>query len=212
MNWKGKAKMAKNRRGKFIVFEGIDGAGKETQANLLLTYFKRHKKPVEKLAYPDKRAKVGKLIYKYLYGTHILAPQAQFLLHLADFVKDQEKIRSWLNKGKTVIADRYFTSTLAYQGAQGFPTSKALLLAKTLDIVRPDLVIFLKVSPAISLRRKQKAKKLLDRNEKDKKFLGKVEKFYEKMIKSQTLAKWFLVEGERPKGEVFSAVKSVLKV
>ncbi|TSC74909.1 MAG: dTMP kinase [Parcubacteria group bacterium Gr01-1014_30] len=200
------------RRGKFIVFEGIDGAGKATQTKLLLTYLQKRRQPVEKLAYPDKKGEVGKLIYKYLHLQYGLSSQTQFLLHLADFAKDREKIRSWLRKNKTVVADRYFTSALAYQGAQGFSFNKALLLAKTFELVSPDLVIFLKISPKTSLKRKHKEKKLLDRNEKDKKFLAKVAKFYEKMIKNQTFARWLLVEGEAPKKEVFAAIKKELKL
>lgn len=198
--------------GKFIVFEGIDGAGTETQSKLLFSYLKKNKKPVERVTYPDKKGVVGKLIYGRLRGDYELTVEVQFLLHLADFAKDQEKIRNWLKQGKIVIADRYFTSTLAYQIAKGFPLSKALLSAKIFELLRPDTVIFLRVSSDTSIRRKYKEKRILDLHEKNKKFLKQVAGYYEKLIKNRIFAKWQVIDGEKPIKEVFGEIKKILKV
>jgi len=198
--------------GKFIVFEGIDGAGTETQSKLLFNYLKNRKKPVEKLLYPDKKGVMGKLIYKYLDQQHNLPTEIQFLLHLADFAKDQPRIKNWLKQGKIIIADRYFTSTLAYQGAKGFPLAKALLTAKIFEIVKPDTVIFLKVSPETSMLRKYKEKRRLDLHEANKKLLEKAAGSYEKLIKNQVFAKWKIIDGEKPIHQVFAEIKRILKL
>lgn len=199
------------KTGKFIVFEGVDGAGTETQSKLLFSYLKKRKKPVEKLLYPDKKGVMGKLIYKYLDREHNISPEIQFLLHLADFVKDQGKIKKWLRQGKAVISDRYFTSTLAYQGAKGFPPNKALLVAKIFELRKPDLVIFLKISPEISIRRKYKEKRRLDLHEANKKLLNQVVNSYEKLIKNKVFGKWKVVDGEKPIKQVFAKIKTILK-
>ncbi len=203
--------MAKNHHhGKFIVFEGIDGAGTETQSKLLFNYLRRRKKSVVKLLYPDKKGVMGKLIYKYLDKEHHLPTEIQFLLHLADFAKDQLRIKNWLKQGKIVISDRYFTSTLAYQGAKGFSLNKALLAAKIFELLKPDLVIFLKVSPETSIRRKHREKRRLDLHEANKKLLKQVAAFYKKLIKNQVFAKWKAIDGEKPIRRVFEEIKQIL--
>jgi dTMP kinase len=203
--------MKKNSR-KFIVIEGIDGAGSETQSDLLVEFFKKRKIPVEKLTYPDYSGSIGNLIHQFLHKKYEFSPEIQFLLYFLDFLKDKEKIKKWQKQGKIVIADRYFTSTLAYQGQKGISLKNALKIAKIFDLPKPDLIIYLKISPKTSVKRKFKEKKNLDRHESDKKFLGKVAKFYEKIIKKQIFGRWVMVNGEKPIKEVFSQIKKTLNL
>jgi len=195
-------------RGKFIVIEGIDGAGGETQSTLLFNFFKKEKISVERLTYPDYEEPIGRLIHEFLHKKYEFSPSTQFLLYLADFLKDKERIKKLLKEGKIVISDRYFTSTLAYQCLRGFSPEKALKIAKLLELPRPDLIIYLKVSPGISMKRKYKEKRNLDRNEKDKKFLGQLVKLYrETLIKNSVFGKWVIINGEKPIKEVFEEIK-----
>ncbi len=196
-------------KGKLIVFEGIDGAGTEVQSKLLLSYFKKQKRPVERLVYPDYQGPIGRLIHQYLHKEYDFSAEIQFLLYFLDFLKDQEKIKKLLKQGKTIIADRYFTSTLAYQGLKGFPVKNALKLAKIFGLSKPDLIIYLKVSPKISIKRKYKEKRSLDRHESDEKFLFKIARFYEKLIKNQTLGKWKVINGKKTIKEVGDEIKKI---
>ncbi len=195
--------------GKFIVFEGIDGAGGETQSNLLLKFFKKEKIPAEKLSYPDYRGPIGKLIHKFLHKKYNFSFELQFLLYFSDFIKDKEKIEKWKKEGKVIISDRYFTSALAYQGLKGFSLKDALKIFKIFDLPKPDLIIYLKISPETSIQRKFKEKRSLDRHEADKKFLEKLSKFYEKLIENQIFSKWVIVNGEKPIKKVFEDVKKI---
>jgi dTMP kinase len=195
-------------RGKFIVFEGIDGAGGETQTDLICDYLGKRK--VKKLSYPDYKNPVGKIIYEYLHQKYDLPVETQFLLYSVDFLKDAPKIRQLLKSGNTIISDRYFTSTIAYQGLRGFDIKKALKFAEIFDIPKPDLVIYLKISPEISAKRKYAEKGNLDRNEKDKKFLDKLTSFYGKLAKNSIFGKWRIIDGEKPINEVFEEVKKYL--
>ena len=204
--------MIKNHHpGKLIVFEGIDGAGCETQVKLLFDYLKRQGKSVERLYYPDYEGPIGKLIHQYLHKQYEFSVDVQFLLYFADFIKNREKINQWRKKGKIVICDRFFSSTLAYQGLRGFPIKKALELARTFKLPRPDLIIYLRVSPEVSMSRKYKEKKDLDRNEADKKFLKKVGDSYEKLIKGRIFSKWAVINGERSIEKVLKDIKKIVK-
>lgn len=198
--------------GKLIVFEGIDGAGAETQTNLLFNYLKKQKILVEKLQYPDYKGPIGRLIYQFLHKRYDFSVETQFLLYLTDFVKDKEKIVEWLREGKVVISDRYFTSAIAYQGVKGFPIKRALDFAKILELPRPDILIFLKALPEISIKRKLKEKKHLDRHEIDENFLRKLAKFYEKLIRNKVFTHWIVINGEKSIKEVFNQIKLKIKI
>jgi len=198
--------------GKLIIFEGLDGAGSESLSKALLNYFRRKKKPVRRIHYPDYSGPIGRTIHRYLHRKYDFPVEIQFLFYFVDFVKDVEKIKQWLKEGKTVIADRYFTSTLAYQGLRGFPQKEALDLARFFKLPRPDLIIYLKVSPDTSIERKFKEKRSLDRNEANRRFLARLAKFYEGLIRKQVFGKWVIVDGEKSVKEVFKEVKKLIKI
>ena len=141
---------------KFIVFEGIDGAGKTTQIKLLSARLKKRGIECYITAEPTDMP-TGKLIREALSGRvkTTTAEMADMFAH--DRVihnKDEEKgIDAHLNDGITVISDRYYYSSLAYQGSElGFETVAALNLDNP-DIRTPDICLFLDLSPEKSLER-----------------------------------------------------------
>lgn len=198
--------------GRLTVIEGIDGAGGETQSKLLLNFLKGKGLPVVRLTYPDYSGPIGRLIHEYLHRKFEFSTELQFLLYAADYLKDQDNIKKFLNDGKTVICDRYFTSALAYQGLGGFPIEKALKFAELFEIRKPDIIIFLRVSPETSMKRKHGEKKSLDRNESDRAFLGRVAKFYETLIGGQAFGEWVAVDGEKSIEEVSREVRKALEL
>jgi len=202
--------MAKTTKGKFIVLEGIDGAGVETNGKLLADHLRGKNIKVERVYYPDYEGPIGGMIHNYLHSRFDFSAEVQFLIYTADFVKDKERINKWLKEGKIVIADRYFSSTLAYQSIQGFPLKKLLQMAGILELPKPDLVIYIDVSPKISMQRKFSEKNSLDRNESNEKLLKTVGDFYKKLAKDNVFSKWAVVDGERPIEEVFEEIKTKL--
>lgn len=141
---------------KFIVFEGIDGAGKTTQIKLLSARLKKRGIECYITAEPTDMPS-GKLIREALSGRvkTTTAEMADMFAH--DRVihnKDEEKgIDAHLNDGITVISDRYYYSSLAYQGSElGFDAVAALNLNNP-DIRTPDICLFLDLSPEKSLER-----------------------------------------------------------
>ncbi|MCD6372733.1 MAG: dTMP kinase [Thermococcus sp.] len=145
--------------GKFIVFEGIDGAGKSTQAKLLGKWLEERGYEVVLTKEPTDTA-FGKLIRKLVLtggregiidGARI-SHEAEALLFAADRAEHVHKlIKPALEGGKVVISDRYFYSSLAYQWARGLDLDWLIDLNRF--AIKPDLVILLDLPVKESMKR-----------------------------------------------------------
>ncbi|MBE6584243.1 MAG: dTMP kinase [Ruminococcaceae bacterium] len=143
-------------KSKFIVFEGIDGAGKTTQINLLAAALSKHNIACSVTAEPTTLPS-GKLLRQALAGeipTTAMEMAEMFARDRVNHNVDKEQgIEKQLSDGITVISDRYYYSSLAYQGAElGFDAVSALNLENP-DIRTPDLCVFLDLTPEKSLER-----------------------------------------------------------
>ena len=145
--------------GMFIVMEGIDGAGKSTQAKMLADWFKNRGYEVVLTKEPTDTA-FGKLIRRLVLtggkegiidGARI-SHEAEALLFAADRAEHVNKlIGPSLKSGKVVISDRYFYSSLAYQWARGLDLEWLIDLNRF--AIRPDLVILLDLPVKESMKR-----------------------------------------------------------
>jgi len=195
-------------KGKLIVIEGSDGAGCGTQTELLKEKLNaKLSQPVLHIRYPNFNSPIGVTIHKFLHEELQLTPDMQFFIYSLDMIKDMKEIRNALEGGRIVLADRYFTSTLAYQCSQGFPIEKALKFADLFDIVKPDLIIYLKVSAETAMKRKQKEKVDLDLFERDLEFRKKVSKKYEELASKNIFGKWVIVDAEKTIEEVAKEIE-----
>lgn len=197
---------------RFVVFEGIDGAGAEEQSKRLLNFLQERKISAEMIEYPGYHNPIGKFIHKYLNKEFDLTPDAQALIHLSDMITDRDMIKTLLKQGKYVIANRYFTSTLAYQGYMGVKIEKLLKIAEMFELPKPEVVIFLRISADTSMERKLKEKNSLDRNESDKNLMENLAVFYEDLVKEQVFSNWYAIDGEKSREEVFEQVKKILRL
>ncbi|MBU0952872.1 MAG: dTMP kinase [Nanoarchaeota archaeon] len=197
-------------KGKFIVFEGIDGSGTETQSKRLFEYLLAHKTPANKVSYPDYEGPFTSLFEDYLYKKIDLNPETQLLIYATDMAKDREQIATWLSEGRIVIADRYLTSALAYQGANGLPVEFGLKFARLLKLPKPDVVFFLNVSPATSISRKLREKTNLDRHESNERYLKDVNSLYKKLATGKVFGEWKTINAEISADDVFQKIKDHL--
>ncbi|WP_124054398.1 dTMP kinase [Arcanobacterium ihumii] len=103
--------------GLFISFEGGDGAGKSTQVGLLAKWLEERGKEVVSTREPGGTELGAQIRNLLLHGDHV-SPRAEALLFAADRAHHVEsKIKPALARGAVVITDRYFDSSVAYQGA-----------------------------------------------------------------------------------------------
>ncbi len=143
-------------KGLFIVFEGIDGAGKSTQARLLAEALEREGKQVYITAEPTPLPS-GRALREVLGGKVKKTPCEIALMFAEDRVahnKDGEiGIEKLLADGVCIICDRYYYSSLAYQGSQCDYEWVRSLNTRCPEIRHPDLCIFLDLTPTESMKR-----------------------------------------------------------
>ncbi len=152
-----------------IAIEGIDGSGKTTVARFLEEELRKRGYDVVRFKEPTD-SKYGRKIRQILKERK-LSPKEVLELFLKDREIDvEENIVPALKSGKIVIMDRYYYSTIAYQGALGLDVEEIKKLNEKFP--KPDLVIVLDVSPETALKR-IKAKRKPDRFE-DLNYLSKV--------------------------------------
>ena len=143
-------------RGRFIVFEGIDGAGKTTQIELLEKHLQSLGRRVWRTAEPTESVSGG-LLRDALGGVSKRSACEMAALFVLDRifhnVNPVNGIEKMLADGIDVICDRYYYSSLAYQGSE---TDAAWVRDMNLncpEIRRPDLCIFLDLTPEQSMAR-----------------------------------------------------------
>ena len=146
-------------RGKFIVFEGIDGSGKRTQLDLLSAELARRGIAASKISFPNYSGFFGKLVAKFLNGEfgalHTVDPHFSALLYAGDRLEAKNFLDASLAAGQTILSDRYIASNLAHQGARVAPEKRAEFVRwlKQLEyeiyrLPAEDLVIYLQVPVA----------------------------------------------------------------
>ena len=139
-------------RGSLIVFEGVDGSGKSTQLALLAETMRAAGREVVETGEPY-NCEWGRKIRQMARSGQGVAPEQElewFLeqrrVHVRDLVGPS------LAAGRVVLSDRYFLSTVAYQGARGLD-AETLLAECEAEFPIPDLVLLLEIDAGSGLRR-----------------------------------------------------------
>ena len=143
-------------RGVLLALEGVDGCGKSTQAGLLATALRARGLEVVLTCEPTD-GPIGRHIREYFQGpTRELSAKEELNLFMADRREHvEEVINPALAEGKIVITDRYYFSSVAYQGALGLDPDRILVQNEILA-VRPDLTVILTLPVAQALARLSK--------------------------------------------------------
>jgi len=203
-------------KGKFIVFEGIDGCGKTTQINEIFKWL-----PTSKLISNDSSivktrepggsllgAKLRKLILSN-NKDNIPTNLTELLLYAADRTEHVTKIITpSLKNGDWVLSDRFSGSTLAYQG-YGRNIDKEII--KQLEIIacqgqKPDITFFLDISVEESLARREN--QIPDRIESEGvNFLRKVNIGFKKIAQENN---WIVISASNNKRNITTTIKNTL--
>lgn len=142
--------------GRFIVFEGGDGAGKSTQLARLKTVLLNDGWVVTNTAEPGGSPAGERIRSIVLDPESVLSPRAEALLYAADRANHVEYvIRPALARGDVVLSDRYVDSSIAYQGHGRRLGGNDIgeLSTWATGALRPDLTIVLDINPAVGLVR-----------------------------------------------------------
>jgi len=141
----------------FITFEGIDGVGKSTQLDMLEKHLIAQGKEVVRTLEPGGTELGQEIRHLLLHRKGDVAPRSEALLYAADRAHHVEtKIKPALASGKVVLSDRYFDSSVAYQGA-----ARELDVQEVKDIslwaidrLLPDLTVLLDLPAQEAMNRR----------------------------------------------------------
>lgn len=146
---------------RLIVIEGLDGAGTTTQARRLVEHLNARGTKAHATREPSD-GPVGRLIREMLTGNHAIEGQTLSqgtfgLLFAADRLDHlQREVEPHLAAGTLVVSDRWYHSSLAYQGTGA---DRDWILTLNARARRPDLTIFLKVRPEVAAQRRAAARR-----------------------------------------------------
>ena len=154
-----------SNRGRFIVFEGIDGSGKTTQARILAEALEKKGRIVRLTAEPTDLP-TGRALRDALGGRVSKSECEMAVLFVQDRIahniQPTDGIAALLESGVDVICDRYYYSTLAYQGqSTDYAWVKAMNL-RCPEITKPDLCIYVDLLPEQSLERISKGRESVE--------------------------------------------------
>jgi dTMP kinase len=190
------------RKGRIVVIEGMDKAGKTTQSRVLVSALRNKGKLCASLDFPDYSTPIGREIKSFLDGKRDYPDETKLMLLSANRWERKETIDRMLSNGTILVMNRYYHSNLAY----GLSKNLELDWLMTLDrgLPKEDLCIVLEIRPTISESRSQHAGDLF---ENDKDLLKNVYKNYRKLAK---LFNWKIINGERSKEEVSSDILNMV--
>ncbi|MDI9818197.1 MULTISPECIES: dTMP kinase [unclassified Legionella] len=175
--------------GRFIVVEGLEGAGKSTAIETIRQYLSRFV-PELVLTREPGGTRIGEIIRQLIKERiegETLDPRSELLLLYAARVQLVEQaIRPALQKGGWVLADRFELSTFAYQGGGRHLDKQMIanLSSFCLQGFQPDLIFFLDIEPEEGLNRVKK-RGAFDRMEKESlQFFTDIYDSYQELIKT----------------------------
>jgi dTMP kinase len=191
-------------KGKFIVFEGLDGSGLSTQSSLLKNYLVKKGK-IAVLTKEQTDSVIGGLIKSALKKDFSTPPLALQLLFAADRAHHLEKeIEPALKEGKVVISDRYIFSTLAYGSLDIDLEFLKLINSK---FRKPDLTFILDCKPEVCLSRIVGERFHLELFEQKEK-MEKIRKNY--LALKDYFPNVFVIDSNRKIEEVFEDIRKIV--
>lgn len=155
----------------FITFEGIDGVGKSTQLDLLQQWLEGRGQEVLRTLEPGGTELGQEIRHLLLHRKGDVAARAEALLYAADRAHHvATKIRPALAEGKVVLGDRYFDSSVAYQGAaRELDVDEVRNISLwAVDNLIPDLTVLLDLDAQAAIQRRNKTGTEPDRLEREK--------------------------------------------
>ncbi len=189
-----------------ISFEGIDGAGKSTQARKLKEYLEERGLDAVLLREPGGTS-LGEAVRDLLLREEPLPLTELLLFEAARSELVGRLIRPLLDEGKVVILDRFTDSTLAYQSyGRGLDANLVEELNRTAaQGLVPKLTILIDLEPHIALSRKRDKNRFENAD-----FIRKVREGFLEIARKE-MERFYIIDGNRPPSAVFEEVKKAVE-
>jgi dTMP kinase len=184
----------------FIAFEGIDGSGKSTQVKMLSDYLSARGHKVYTTFEPTD-SPIGTTIRNIF--SHKMEADHRVIagLFVADrldhLLNKRNGLLQKLEEGYTVITDRYYFSSYAYHGTHMSMDWVIEANAMSADLLRPDLNIYIDVSPEVSMNRIQKGRTSTELYETLDNLRNVREKYFQAFEKQKYCEKIAIIDGNR---------------
>lgn len=203
--------------GKFIVIEGLDGSGKTTQIRLLSARLRSIGRAVAETAEPTASA-TGGLIRDALSGFTPRTGTEIAALFMADRVAHNVNpvngINVMLAQGRDVICDRYYYSSLAYQGVVSDPDWVFHINVDCPQIRKPDLCIFLDLDDEACIRRMEQGRSYREIYENENTLIAVRRRYFDAFRRLEGRDNIRIVNADRTvdevAGDIFAAVEELL--
>lgn len=200
-------------RGRFIVFEGLDGSGKSTQIDLLCERLKKDGRNVVKTAEPTMLT-TGGLIRDALAGNYPRSPEELSALFLADRIahnlNPKNGIIKLLAEGADVVCDRYYYSSFAYQGMDCDLDWVIKMNIGCASVTKPDVCFFIDVPTEVCKERVDKRGGFREIFEREQNTLERVRAKYAEVFKKLEDENIVLIRSEGAPEEIAKVIYSSL--
>jgi dTMP kinase len=200
----------------FIVLEGIDGSGKSTQIKFLTNHLKQAGIKVYATAEPS-NSRIGAII-KDIFSHKMEADHRTIAaLYVADrldhLLNKTDGILKKLEEGYTVICDRYYFSSYAYQGTHMDMDWVIEANSLSAGLLRPDLNIFIDISPELSMQRLRDGRSTTELYETTENLYNVRNKYFEAFEKLKDKEKIVIIDGSQDEKIISGAIwNEVLKI
>lgn len=206
--------ISNKKTGKLIVFEGLDGSGKTTHIKLLTERLRKKGVPVFSTAEPTSSV-TGGMLRDALGGITKRSSGEMAALFVLDRifhnVNPVDGILKMLEEGNTVICDRYYYSSMAYQGSETDYEWVRRMNIDCPEIRKPDACIFLDLDADACMERLGKERDKIEIYENVAKLQSVREKFYKTFELLGESENIHIVNTARPKESVAEEIYSIVE-
>jgi len=201
------------KRGKFIVFEGIDGCGKGTQLEMAVSYFFRKDKKTDIYMTREPTRNSSEIRKRMAEGENVIQDAVWYTnAFFEDRIQHcEEDIKPALARGTDVFCDRYKHSTIAYQSLQGIDLQRLIEIhKKDPRIIIPDLTLIYDCPAEVAFKGRN-SDNPTDVFDKDLEFQRKLRNIYLKMPDLLPKEKIIMWDATLSPEEVFKSTKQSIE-
>lgn len=206
--------MSSEKRGAFIVFEGIDGSGKSTQIQFLLNKLKENSIPCYPTMEPND-SPIGSMIHQIMIGRYKADNRVIAGLFVADrldhLLNEVNGILPKIEAGTTVISDRYYFSSYAYHGVDMDMDWVIEANRQSQELLKPSVTVFLDLDPDNAMERIAKNRYQKELYEKRERLVKVREKYLEAFEKLKDEETYVIIDANRSPEEIAADVWEAVK-